>query len=215
MRHTGIWTLLWTLSLCPTLALAEPAPDEPLIERAAPETVVPPAPVTAPWPDVWGTRHFGINGQIGLGTPYSYAGLSLEVSPFRYLALDGGIGYGGGVARALQWAAMARLRLPLARFLALCLGAGVSGGRYQEFRDIDLDFDGNPSPDGRVLDHAFWLNGEASVQFRLRRGFQVRPYLGVTRLLNPDQLHCDVRRCLSGSKDKTFPYFGAAVGYSF
>lgn len=153
-------------------------------------------------------------GHFGLGTPLGILGVSGELSGFRYVALQLGVGHNG---EGVQLAATGYGRLPVSDTFALDLGVGVSEGAY-EHRTNWLDADHS---DDTRWNAAVFLNGELSIETLAKSGFSTRWSLGLGRLVNPN----DVSRCSSGGepdvctdsrkKAYTVPYLGMQLGYAF
>jgi hypothetical protein len=163
---------------------------------------------TPPESDPW-TRVLAVDAHVGLGTPYGLAGLSVEVSPVRFFAIEAGGGHSG---YGPQIAGMARLRIPFGAD-ALALGGGVSGGDYSAadtFLEPMWSKDWSP---------AYWVNLELAYSHRWRNGFELRPYVGVTSLLNPGDAVCVPNNNIGdgkcGNPATRLPYAGLAIGYAF
>ena len=72
-------------------------------------------------------KPIAVFAQLGAGTPLGYAGLEVEGSFLRFLALSVGAGMG---ETGRQVAAMSRLRFAVDERAAFVLGAGLSDGEY-------------------------------------------------------------------------------------
>ncbi len=207
-------------------AFAEPAPPQPAspghpdVDGApANETQGPPRE-----PDPWATRPFMIEGHLGAGTPVGILGAALDYSPWPVLGVNLGIGLGVSGPEYAFTSRVRLLRLGRRTHVALYLGAGVSAGAYSQPTDIDsFSVDGSQTESASERAHfhwdvAYWTNFEAGVEIRLRSGTSLRPYLGVSRLLNPDPT-VTVNDVYSGSPpaNPVVPwsgYVGFALGYS-
>ena len=169
----------------------------------------------------WSGRPVSLVGVLGVGTPVGLAGAMAEWAPDPAFVL----GAGAGVApEGAQVALMARGRLVVSRGVALTLGAGVSGGPDvwssrglfgPDSCFLCLNLDGAaPSYFEKRWSFAAKANGEIGVEGRLRKGFTVRGYLGITTILNASSYTCSGSKPCDGS-GATSAYLGAAVGYAF
>lgn len=195
----------------------EPKPD--LSSPARAGSVTPPVPTEVcrggpplareRRPDPW--SWLLIEGQLGLGAPLGYLGLSVGASPVPWIELDLGAGLG---AAGVQYAADSRLRLArwgsLDRY-AFYLGAGVSMGPYNS----DALSPSNPS--NYHWDTAYWGNLEAGLEIRMESGFSARPFVGAGYMFNVNTGKLSVGGS-TGPPDSISPwqpYVGLGLGYSF
>jgi hypothetical protein len=169
-------------------------------ERAEAQTYyyVTEADLESPWDKV-----FAFEGHLGVGTPVGMLGLTVELSPTRWLTVAGGGGIG---ISGFQWAAMPRLRLIAHTRGSVQLGAGVSGGGYTYHMPFADDWENQ---------HALWVNAEVSYQFRAYNGFQVRPYLGASVMSNPGEIRGAQRPVETGDMGTWLLYTGVAIGAAF
>lgn len=184
------------LALPPLPADAPPAPPvpaaQPLVSPDPPDTedAQPDAPPRLP--DPWATRPFMVEGHLGAGTPVGILGIALDYSPWSLLGLNLGIGLGVSGPEYAFTSRIRLLRLGRRTHVALYLGAGLSANAYDQPSYINwIPVDGSQSESASERAHfhwdiAYWTNLEAGVEIRLRSGISLRPYLGVSRLLNPD-----------------------------
>ena len=196
------------------------SPDPSAVDSTAPDaTVAPPG-----QPDPWETRPFMVEGHLGLGTPVGVLGIALDYSPWPLLGLNLGIGLGGAGPQYAFTSRLRLLRLGHRTRVALYLGAGVSGGSYEEptpLAAFPVDGSQTESAGERAHFHwdvAYWTNVEAGVEIRLRSNVSLRPYLGVSRLLNPDP-SATIKDAYSGMPpgNPVVPwsaYVGFALGYA-
>ncbi len=175
-------------------------------------------------PDPWATRPFMIEGHVGAGTPVGILGVAFDYSPWPVLGVNLGIGLGVSGPGYAFTSRVRLLRLGRRTHVALYLGAGVSAGAYSQPTDIDsFPVDGSQTESASERAHfhwdvAYWTNFEGGVEIRLRSGTSLRPYLGVSRLLNPDPT-VTVNDVYSGAPpaNPVVPwsgYVGFALGYS-
>jgi hypothetical protein len=197
------------------------------VRRDVPEarespTEPPDAPPQAP--DPWATRPFMVEAHLGVGTPLGILGVAFDFAPVPFLALNLGVGLG---VSGPEFAFTPRVRLfrwGRRSHGALYLGAGVSANAYDQPTAIDtIPLDGSQSESADEIAHyhwnmAYWTNLEAGVEIRLRSGTSLRPYFGVSRLLNSDP-SATLVDAYSG-KPPSSPvepwsgYIGFAVGYT-
>jgi hypothetical protein len=142
----------------------------------------------------------------GIGAPFGDLAASLEYAPDPHFAA----GFGGGIAPGgAQMALMGRYRFGSEGW-RFGLGAGAAAGGY---RWHEFTFD---EPAVKQWDIAYWASGEASVEKR-SSDLRVRVYVGVSRVLNPDDGVCveAVEHCEMYHRDSglTVPYVGVALGY--
>jgi hypothetical protein len=164
-----------------------------------------------------GARPLTLEGIIGLGTPIGTAGVLLDVALGERWSVAAGAGLGGG---GPQVAVMSRLRAaghPTGP--ALVIGAGVSGGPYQEFT-IDADHS-----DLKTWTPALWANGELGFRYSTR-SVVFRVSLGTGQVLNVNHFECKNAKYLTSCEREraagirpfqlfktTVPYVAVAVGY--
>jgi hypothetical protein len=143
-------------------------------------------------PDPWVTRPIMVEGHLGFGTPVGILGIALDYSPWSLLGLNLGIGLGLSGPEYAFTSRVRLLRLGRRTHVAIYLGAGVSANAYDQPSAIGaIPLDGGQSESANEKAHfhwdmAYWANLEAGVEIRLRSRISLRPYLGISRLLNPD-----------------------------
>ncbi len=199
--------------------------DPSLGDAAQPDGAVPDAVVSPPRPsDPWEARPFMIEGHLGIGTPVGLVGIAFDYSPWALVGLNLGVGLG---VSGPQYAFTSRVRLfrvGRRTRVALYLGAGVSGGSYDQPTALDsFPVDGSQTESAIDSAHfhwdmAYWTNFEAGVEIRLPSNVSLRPYLGLSRLLNPDP-SSTIADAYSGMPpaDPVVPwseYMGFALGYA-
>ncbi|HEY3356679.1 MAG TPA: hypothetical protein VGQ83_25740 [Polyangia bacterium] len=187
-----------------------------------------------PAADVW-AKHLAVMGQLGLGTPTGYYGLTLELSPDPLFVASLGVGSGSGPLRgqacrapgsvgvcdgsfgaSLQYAALGRFRVLRTRTQALALGGGFSMGGYH-WTELVMD-----EPSHKSATRAYWLNAEVSHELRTASGFSLRTFAGYGWMLNPADLQC-VDTGVNSSDCPTHHqhdgqqlfYLGVALGVAF
>jgi hypothetical protein len=146
---------------------------------------------------------------LGVGTPTGELGFEYTQVLFRYLEIGAGVGIG---VTGFQGSVMPRLRIG-GHGTLLMLGAGLSGGMYDEPQLFDLclttnyDECRNQNPKTTAL----WGNFELGIQRTTPTGFTWRFYGGVGEALG----HGD---CLRGNCDRvdgmTIPYLGFSIGHT-
>jgi hypothetical protein len=155
-----------------------------------------------------GAVDYVVEARLGLGSPVGFAGLGVEVAPYRWLAAS--VGTGWGFSGGPQWSGMGRLQVPIGK-LALGLGGGMSGGPTG----------GGLGEDQAEWDHGLWVNGEATLTYRLTDWLRVRGALGFARLLNETDCHWDggqvpARPCTAEEPGEfRMPYLMGGLGYVF
>ncbi len=160
---------------------------------------------------------------LGMALPAGCLGLSLDLSPWPYIVLNGGAGWGAG---GPQWAVTPRVRLPLGRQLFLTVGGGISAGRYvhaggQEGIGAIIDRPlsammggGDNAP--QIWDRADWTNLELGLDV-LPAGTRLvsRGLIGLSTMRNRHDFTCqeegDDRRC-DRTDGTSLVYVGGAVG---
>jgi hypothetical protein len=157
----------------------------------------------------WARRPLAIDAQLGAGTPYGVAGLSLEVSPLRYVTLASGAGWG---ANGLQIALSTRGRYPFNATTAVAFGLGGSTGAYKESYPSIGDKEWV-----KTWDRAYWLSSEIALEYQRMGGARIRIYLGIEKLLNSGSSACSsndnmIAQCVSSSNGELLPYLGIALG---
>lgn len=174
---------------------------------------------TEPWSYPW-----SIDAQLSSPlvlvdpAPYGWLGASMGYSPARWLAIDAGAGVGYlGPKGTLGYdlAVMPRFRVAFQANKAIDFGAGVSTGKYW-WNETPFDSAGAT----KSWDWAIWANMEVSYEWRAASGFELRPYLGLARLLNPGAGICGelVEHCRTvhaADPSGVLPYFGMAIGRAF
>jgi len=163
---------------------------------------------------VW-SRLIAVNAHVGVGTPYGWAGVAGELSPFDWATLSVGLGVGGrpfdlDTTTFPQVGIVPRLRY-VTGHSAIGGGAGVSFGPF----DWEVDGQGTAH-----FDLALWINVEASFEYRSRKGLSLRLYVGGALLASGDP---DSVACVDGTTGCTaevdppwaIPYVGLAFGYAF
>lgn len=175
-------------------------------------------------PDPWSEKPFVIEGELGLGTPVGFLGVALDYSPCPLIGLNLGVGLG---TAGLQYAFTPRVRLFRAgkrTFTAMYLGVGASAGRFYEPGLSLTDFisvDGSQGhPGAQPLryrwDTAYWANFEIGVEVRRPSRLSLRPYAGLSVLVNPTTSSMDLDYLGAGprsSVQRLSPYVGFAFGY--
>ena len=204
--------LFWARSVA-----AEPLEDEP----AAPAVVRQQQPE-----DPWRDRPLAFFAHLGLATPVGLAGIGVDYS-LSFLSVEAAI---GSNITGPQLALTTRFRLArigAARTSAFYVGAGASGGpHFQNEANGDGVFSFFTGPLHSICDScaevdyrwdvAYWANVEIGIDSRATNGFSVRPYLGLTRLLNETPTTTDVRE---GPISKVpvstlMAYAGVAIGFA-
>jgi hypothetical protein len=166
---------------------------------------------------VW-SRWLAVDGHLGAGTPYGFAGVSIEATPVKWWTFGGGLGvsYSG-----LQLAVSSRVRYPWGHS-AIAAGVGVSRGPYGAVSPICCDDFGW----SQHWSAAYWLNVDVvSIEHRSSSGRELRFYFGFGSLLNPKdgECHsygdanykppCENRGTLF--PNSVMPYIGFAYGAAF
>ena len=152
-------------------------------------------------------RSLAVEAHAALGAPIGLGGVSLDVGPVDFLSLSGGVGLNFD---GLQYSLMARVRIALGRAMH-DLGVGVAAGRYRHVKTVGF-FE---NEDVGVWDRAYSGQIEYSQEWRLAPRLIVRPYLGVSEILNDDAYVCTggSSQCSSFRDGTWFPYIG--VGFAF
>jgi hypothetical protein len=166
--------------------------------QAAPERTPPSPQRTVSLEDEVANRHLAFYLVMGPGTPVGAMGLE-AVARWRVFELAAGLGLGmvarshSGLADALQWALMPRLRAGKGRH-AVVLGVGISWGKYEEpFAPAD----------GQRVVSVVWLNAELGGELWTDSHFAFRYFLGFATSLRA-----------SPHDHYGIPYTGIGFGYS-
>jgi hypothetical protein len=152
-----------------------------------------------------------VNAHGGLGTPLGYAGAAVEITPVRWLSVEGGIGRGMAGA---QLAVQPRVRLGGREGLIASVGAGLSMGRFDR-RDPwwSIEYEST------VFRRAIWSNVETSLESRTAGGFQLRLYAGLGVMLQGERESCTedygLVPCSGTERGWLSPYLGISAGYAF
>jgi len=185
-RLTSLASFLPALALIPTTAYA----DVPSLDESS-------------------TPRSRLAVSFGAATPTGELGVEYTQSVHRYLEL----GLGGGIGiTGPQAAFMPRLRLGRGSS-AMTLGAGISGGYYDEPRLVSFCFSdrGEKCADNTTKTTAVWANAELGMQSTYASGWTVHFYLGVGKALAHG-------KCRNGNCDDvdgmTMPYVGLAIGHT-
>jgi hypothetical protein len=154
----------------------------------APPTFAEPSAPSAPAKDAPSRfeRPFAVQGAFGLlGGPTGIASVLVDYAPSPWFVTTVGFGIGGNAS--LQYAASARLRLPISAAVALGLGGGLSGGGYTpvlqglfaegEFEEVTY---------GNVL----WGNAEISLEVQSKSGFYFRTIFGASQSIVAGSTSC-------------------------
>ena len=203
-------TLAWSLAACLTVGVAQAEPGP---ERSG---------------EAWAERPFSIELMMGVATPLGLGGFMVEVAPVRWLSLGCGIGTN---IIGPEVACMSRFRVASTPDTALALGLGVSGGPHHQSPGTalgalsviagPLSANGeSPWPSSYHWARALWLNGEVGYERRWPTGLGVRAFVGLARILNPDDRVArpagpDPGQHRSFQPNTTLPYAGLGWGYAF
>jgi hypothetical protein len=156
-----------------TTAAEEPAPEpsqeEPAQEDPEPEVAVDGAVVY--------DRLLAAAVTLGIDTPFGIAGASVEITPFRYLAVYAGVGVGRD---GVRFGGGLHGRAPVGN-AALGLMLGLTGG--------PLDWDSLARDDAMGI-HRWWemalfFNAGVTFEYRWSEGFFGRLAFGVDALIEP------------------------------
>ena len=152
-------------------------------------------------------RSLAVEAHAGVGTPVGLGGISLDVGPVNFFSLSAGIGLN---ADGPQYSSMARLRMASGRAMH-DLGVGIAGGRYRHVKTIGL-FE---NQDVGVWDRAYSGQIEYSQEWPLGPRLIVRPYIGLSKILNDKDYVCTggSSQCSSFRDGTAFPYIGVALAF--
>ena len=148
-------------------------------------------------PQGWTRDHVALLVHLGIGAPTGALGVTLDLAPIRFVALQLGA---GASLNGLQLAAMPRLRLPIGKRALLTLGDGVSTGRYQNDHEFGglacvmlcvMESMGERSAT-QTWQRAYWNNFELGFDEFAAHGTGVfRGSVGYAVLLNEHAYTCD------------------------
>jgi hypothetical protein len=157
--------------------------------------------------------------------PVGVLGIALDYSPWPLLGLNLGIGLGGaGPQYAFTSKTSPAPVGPPNPGRPVPGRWNLGGGSYEQPTALDaFPVDGSQTESAGERAHfhwdmAYWTNFEAGVEIRLRSNVSLRPYLGVSRLLNPDP-SATIKDAYSGMPpaNPVVPwsaYVGFALGYA-
>jgi hypothetical protein len=155
-----------------------------------------------------------------LGGPTGIIGVLVDYTPNRWFAVTAGAGMGGALHP--QFAASARLRLPIGDHIALGAGAGVSGGAYTPFLQ---GFMADGEYEEVTYANVLWGNPELSFEAFSSSGFFFRAFAGDSVALAVGSTSCVQHSggsrgpsgpCLHDhDRPSTLPYVSLAFGASF
>jgi hypothetical protein len=176
-------------------------------------------PTTASALDLWedaGARYrrapFCVGVQIApFGSPVGLAGVVGDVALIPELSVMGGVGAG---MASLQWALGLRPRWPISEFFALSATAAYSHGSYEEVGTINL----GGGSQSWVYPNASWINLDLGADLRFGSGFALRPFLGVSKLVDSSTpwSRGEASGGLPDDKRKpTLPCTGIMAGWAF
>jgi hypothetical protein len=133
---------------------AHPSPGDP----AQPDGASPDATVVRPRPpDPWETRPFMVEAHLGIGTPVGLVGIAFDYSPWALLGLNLGVGLGVSGPEYAFTSRVRLLRVGRRTRVALYLGAGVSGGSYDQPTALDsFPVDGSQTESASDSAHFHW-----------------------------------------------------------
>jgi hypothetical protein len=174
-----------------------------------------PDPVSEPVEDA-GSRYrkapFNVGVQLApLGGPVGMLGVVGDIALVPQLSVTGGIGKGGWTT---QWSAGVRPRLPIGPLTALSVTVAYSHGGFEEFAMDPANSDACRYPDGS------WINGDIGIDVRTPSGFTVRPFVGMSQLVDSSAPNAYYGRggfypCPEGKRWPSLFYTGVTLGWAF
>lgn len=176
----------------------------PAAAQTSPSTA--PTSVSAPR-RTWDERRWGVELQLGLGTPTGLLGAVVDATPLPWWTISAGIGEGGG---GPQFALGTRFRVPgQTTFYA---GLGMSAGRFCVPGNHE-HLPGDCDADATLWNPALWVNGEIGLESVGDGGFVFRAFLGAQKLLNES---AGVRRSgiVPPEEAGILPSIGLAFGHT-
>lgn len=175
-----------------------------------------------------GERPLAIEFGNGVRSPLGWLYAAVDVSPFRYLSLAAGMGYG---EHSMQVSAMARLRIPAGRTsvgaIVHGLGIGWSMGRLttplpEPCQPTGFFDEECASPGDKVWNRAERINVEYSIELPLVASvLALRMFTGGSMVANSGgDYDCDtgaapVPRCQGNYADLGKYFLYAGIGFSF
>ena len=177
-------------------------------------------------PEPWDKRRLALYAHLALMRgPFGDAAFSVEFSPVPIVALEAGAGItpSGPQAALNTW-----LRPVRWQSFALLLGGGISTGNYSPFENADAsDIRANIPKEYkdsivRMVKSAgwfpaYWGNVEVAAEWAFGNGFRLRPYAGVSKILNtaPASEPPLMRELGMTPSKKALPFLGIQLGASF
>jgi hypothetical protein len=156
---------------------------------------------------------FAVELQVApVGGPFGMAAIALDVAVIPELSLAAGIGVS---AFSPQWGAAVRPRIPLTPLIALSMSAGYSRGDYREFALAVVE------PKGSFFyGDCSWINVDFGPEFRFRSGVLLRPFAGVSQLVDSKapvwyesgRLDPGMTTSSPATRWPTLLFFGVSVG---
>jgi hypothetical protein len=215
----GVFTFLIVMVARSPGAIAAPAGGEAAVTESLvtvpdvpPEIDLDAVPARFSLPTPWRARPLAVEGHASLGGPLGLLGAAVDVSTSDELST--GLGFGiGESTRALQMAAMLRVRLLLTRTFATGAEGSLGIGDYSD--EIECHRPGCPPTFS--WKPAFWSSLGLFLESRSDAGWTMRAGFGASAIMNVADARC--KRC--GPADEpnmwvtTVPYAGVAIGRAF
>lgn len=148
-----------------------------------------------------------LSATLGGATPTGVFGVEYTQNLHPNVELGAGAGIG---ITGPQVSLMPRLRVGRSNTAGL-LGAGISGGTFNEPDLFNLCFSTGPCPNNNIKTTALWANAEAGVQLTSKGGTTFYLYGGIGKAIATG--HCDRGNC-SRVDRMTLPYLGIAFGHT-
>jgi hypothetical protein len=154
-------------------------------------------PALPPALSAWSAKPVALFGTFGLATPNGLYGVSLDVSPVRWLSLE--LGAGLNHAEDAQVSFMPRFRLGNRSNDAFTLGAGISHGKHSQL----ICFNGLLSEDDCDFGPTTWVNADIGFEVRSNGGTALRLFLGIGTAVSSNE-----------ARGNVYPYLGLAFGHA-